>query len=386
MVSLKVQLLRPSLHTCSNKLFIANCVDLAVMIELNIFQILLLIGLGNAIILLATFTQIRKRYRKPAFYLGLFIVGYLAYQANFTIIPVIQSKLSFVIPNIPVLLFLPALFLFFVESTFDSDFKIEGKHRFLLLPGLFEVILGMATWLYVLNYPSGPIHDFLTGKGKHFTMEGLGIIFSFICLYYVVKKLFQPGIKKTTAFTFYKFVLAGLSIILIRWIAIYFTDLFIPGSYNPVTQYYFWFFDTAFLLYTGYKILVTPKLLQTETGGFSLPQDGQVKRMIQRLEKVLAEKKLYLNPNLTRANLAEELGVSEVYISSLLNEGMSISFYELINRYRVEEAIRLIQNGKLNQFTVEALAKEAGFRSKSTFNKAFKQLTGTTPTRYSARL
>lgn len=356
------------------------------MFELNIFQILLLIGLGNAIILLATFTQIRKKYRKPAFYLGLFIVGYLAYQANFTIIPVIQSELSFVIPNIPVLLFLPALFLFFVEATFDTDFKIEGKFGLLLLPGFFDVMQGIATWLYVLNNPSGPIHDFLTGRGKHFIMEGVGIIFSFFCLYYVLKKIFLAVRRKTEAYTFYKFVLAGLTIIVMRWIGIYFTDLFMPGSYNPVIQYYFWLFDTAFLLYTGYKILVTPKLLQTETGGFSLPQDGQVKRMIQRLEKVLAEKKLYLNPNLTRANLAEELGVSEVYISSLLNDGMNISFYELINRYRVEEAIRLIQNGKLNQFTVEALAKEAGFRSKSTFNKAFKQLTGTTPTRYSARL
>ena len=108
--------------------------------------------------------------------------------------------------------------------------------------------------------------------------------------------------------------------------------------------------------------------------------------MSQKLEKALEKKKLYLKPNLTRADLAEELGVSVVYISSLLNEEMQASFYELINRYRVEEALRLIQAGNLKQITVEALAKEAGFKSKSTFNKVFKQYTGTTPTRYRDQL
>jgi len=127
-------------------------------------------------------------------------------------------------------------------------------------------------------------------------------------------------------------------------------------------------------------------LLKSDSGGFSLPENDHPKIMSQKLEKALEKKKLYLKPNLTRADLAEELGVSEVYISSLLNEEMQSSFYELINRYRVEEALRLIQAGNLNQITVEALAKEAGFKSKSTFNKVFKQYTGTTPTRYRDQL
>ena len=356
------------------------------MIELNLFQILLLIGLGNAIILFTSFTHIRKRYRKPALYLGLFIVGYLAYQANFTIIPVIQSKLSFVIPNIPVLLFLPSLFLFFAESTFDSGFTIKGRYKFFLLPGIFDVIQQILSWLYVLNNPTGSIHEFLTGRGKHFTMEGLGILFSLFCLYYVIKKIFQAGNKKSDAYTFYKFVIAGLAIILIRWITLFFTDLFAPGSYNPAIQYYFWLFDTGFLLYTGYKILISPKLLKTDSGGFTLPEDDKIELLTQGLEELLVEKKLYLNPNLTRNDLAKELKVSEVYISSLLNEGMQTSFYEIINQYRIEEAIRLIQQGKLNQITVEALATEAGFKSKSTFNKTFKKYTGTTPTHYREKL
>lgn len=356
------------------------------MFELNIFQLIFLIGLGNAIILLFSYTQIRRKYRRSALYLGLFIVGYLLYQANLTIIPVIQSKLSFVIPNIPVLLFLPALFLFFVESTLDSNFKIGGRKRLFLLPGFFDVIQSILSWIYVLNNPVGPFHDFLTGRGKHFAIEGTGILFSFFCLIYILKRLAASNLKKAPAYNFYQWVIAGLLIILLRWVVIFFTDMIAPGSYNFTLQYYFWLFDTVFLLYTGYKILVSPKLLKSDSDGFTLPEKDASEQLSHRLKEILAEKKLYLNPNLTRNDLAAELNVNEVFISSLLNEGMQTTFYELINRYRVEEAIRLIRSKKLELITVDALAKEAGFKSKSTFNKSFKQITGTTPTRYRDRL
>jgi AraC-like DNA-binding protein len=142
----------------------------------------------------------------------------------------------------------------------------------------------------------------------------------------------------------------------------------------------------GFLLFTGYKILVTPKLLKSDSGGFILPESKKTDQLSIRLQEILSEKKLYLNPNLSRKDLAEELGVNEVFVSSLLNEALQTSFYELINKYRVEEAIHLIQSGRLENITVEALAKEAGFNSKSTFNKIFKQETGTTPTRYRDQL
>jgi len=352
------------------------------MFEINIFQLLLLIGLGNAIILLLYYTQIDKKYRRPALFLGLFIVGYLLYQANFTIIPEVQRHVSFVLPGFPVLLFLPALFFFFVESTFDSNFKIRGRYLLFLVPGMLDLCQHIASWIYVQNITSGPVYDFITGRGMHFTVEGFGILFSLACLYFVLKRLFLPESKKTRAYHFYRFVIAGILFILLYWMVLFFTALLAPGFYNVTIQNYLWLFDSCFLLYTGYKLLISPKILNTAAGGFTLPDEDRTAQISEQLRQLISEKKLYLNPNLTRKELAEELHVNEVFISSLLNEGLKTSFYELINRYRVEEAIRMIRNGDLNNLTVEALANQAGFKSKSTFNKAFKQHTGTTPTRY----
>ena len=356
------------------------------MYELNIFQLLFLIGLGNAIILLFSYTQIDSRYRRSALFLGFFIVGYLLYQANFTIIPDIQRHISFVIPGFPVLLFLPALFLYFVESTLDPNFKLKGKNLIFLVPGIIDVFQHFVSWIYVLNNPAGPVHDFITGRGRHFMVEGFGILFSLLCLYFVLRRIVNPDLKRTPAYYFYRFVIAGMLIILLHWMVMFFAYLLAPGSYNSAIQYYLWLFDMCFLLFTGYKLLISPKLLKSGTGGFTLPDEDTTEQISNQLLKILSEKKLYLNSNLTRRELAEELNVNEVFISSLLKEGLQTSFYELINKHRVEEAIRMIRNGNLNHITVDALAKEAGFNSKSTFNKAFKQHTGTTPTRYRDRL
>lgn len=352
------------------------------MLELNIFQIFFLIGLGNAIILLFSYTQIDRKYRRSALFLGFFIVGYLLYKANFTIIPEIQRHLTFSIPGFPLLLFLPALFLFFVESTLDPNFRLKGKYLLFLVPGMADVLQHLVSWIYVINNSTGPIHDFITGRGRHFTIEGLGILFSLLCLYFVLKRLLHPGLKKTSAYYFYRFVIIGMLIILLHWIILFFADLLVPGSYNSAIQYYLWLFDTGFLLFTGYKLLISPKLLKSGTERFALPDGDRTAQISDQLQQLLTEKKLYLNPNLTRKELAEELNVNEVFISSLLKERLQTNFYELINKHRVEEAIRLIRNGNLNQITVDALAKESGFKSKSTFNKAFKLHTGSTPTQY----
>lgn len=350
--------------------------------ELNIFQILILIGFGNSLILLFSFTRIRERYRRPALFLGLFIAGYLLYQADYVIVPQIQRQIHLIIPKPPVLYFLPALLLFFVRSSLNPSYRIAGRQRLFLLPGLLDMGYQAATWAYVSYVPEGVLIEFLTGRAGHFFYEGGAILFSLACMVLLLGDLFRSDVRHRASFRFFRLVMAGMIVILLRWIGIYAADLFAPGSYDYRLQYYFWLFDTAFLLYTGYKILTAPKILKTESGGFTPPGPEQMNRHAEQLQRLLGEKKLYLDPDLTRKKLADRLDLSEVEVSSVMNDGLGSGFYEMVNRCRVEEAVRLIEAGRLEQITVEGLAREAGFRSRSTFNKAFKKHTGSTPSRY----
>jgi AraC-like DNA-binding protein len=66
----------------------------------------------------------------------------------------------------------------------------------------------------------------------------------------------------------------------------------------------------------------------------------------------------------------------------VLNAQLTLSFYDFVNGYRVREVQQRLVGPDGARYTYLALALEAGFASKSTFNAAFKKLTGVTPSDY----
>ena len=90
----------------------------------------------------------------------------------------------------------------------------------------------------------------------------------------------------------------------------------------------------------------------------------------------------FLDPDLDLNNLAERLGVGAQTLSELLNSHGGVKFYDYVNRRRVAAAQRLLRDPAQAGATVLDVALQAGFSSKSTFNKYFKQEVGQTPTEY----
>ncbi|WP_422105460.1 helix-turn-helix domain-containing protein [Winogradskyella sp.] len=112
----------------------------------------------------------------------------------------------------------------------------------------------------------------------------------------------------------------------------------------------------------------------------SLPANYK-KQKLSRLLKLIEEEHLYLEANFSLRTLSEKSGLTTHHISQILNEELQISFFQLTNRYRVEEAKkRLKDNAK--HIKIEQLAYDLGYKSKSTFFKAFKSTTGLTPSEY----
>ena len=86
------------------------------------------------------------------------------------------------------------------------------------------------------------------------------------------------------------------------------------------------------------------------------------------------------------SGLLHDLSVSRQNISQTINEVLGKNFYQLVNEYRVEEFKSLLQNAKWKKDTLLTLAMEAGFNSKSSFNRIFKEITGQTPSQYQKSL
>jgi len=109
------------------------------------------------------------------------------------------------------------------------------------------------------------------------------------------------------------------------------------------------------------------------------------KDLMDDLENLVIRDKIYLDENLTLAETAHRLNTNTSYLSRFINDHYQVNFSAFLNGYRIEEAKRMILDEKFNNFSMEGIAKSSGFRSKSTFNQAFKNSTGLTPTEFAVR-
>ena len=102
-----------------------------------------------------------------------------------------------------------------------------------------------------------------------------------------------------------------------------------------------------------------------------------------RLAYCMEQQKLYLDPALSVRDVALAVGTNMTYLSVYLNRNLCVTFYDYVNRFRVEEACRIIESmsntGRINMTDV---AKQSGFNSISTFNRYFRKVKGIAPKEY----
>jgi len=108
------------------------------------------------------------------------------------------------------------------------------------------------------------------------------------------------------------------------------------------------------------------------------PDPGQLAQLV----RALAEEQLFKDPDLTLSGLARHVGLTPNAVSQLVNAGLGQSFTDWVNGYRLAEVVRRLRTDDARRFTVLALALDAGFNSKTTFNRVFKEKTGLTPSAY----
>jgi YesN/AraC family two-component response regulator len=82
------------------------------------------------------------------------------------------------------------------------------------------------------------------------------------------------------------------------------------------------------------------------------------------------------------AGLAGKIHETTHHVSQVINEKSGESFYELLARLRVDEAKRLLREDTGQRITIEDLADQVGYNSKSSLNRTFKKLTGQTPSEF----
>ncbi|MEO1652612.1 MAG: helix-turn-helix transcriptional regulator, partial [Bacteroidota bacterium] len=92
--------------------------------------------------------------------------------------------------------------------------------------------------------------------------------------------------------------------------------------------------------------------------------------------------KVYINPSLTLSDVADHLNTNRNLISKAINQAFGMNFNDFVNQKRAEAVIKSLEKGEHAKNTLLAIALDCGFNSKTTFNRAFKKHTGSTPKQF----
>ncbi|MCB0546021.1 MAG: helix-turn-helix transcriptional regulator [Phaeodactylibacter sp.] len=106
----------------------------------------------------------------------------------------------------------------------------------------------------------------------------------------------------------------------------------------------------------------------------------------QKADACMATSKPYLQTGFSMAHLAVLLDLPEHHLAYYFREERKQSFTDYRNNWRVEHAKKLIEEGKAQELTLEAIGRLCGFGSRNTFILSFKKVEGISPSTYVARL
>lgn len=123
---------------------------------------------------------------------------------------------------------------------------------------------------------------------------------------------------------------------------------------------------------------IYPQALQTVTRR-SPALDDRDKILIGRIEVLLDLEKVYQEPSYGRGDLARELNISEAELSRLVNLHFGKALPRILNERRVADAQRLLRE---TDAPINAIARDSGFNSITSFNRVFRQLAGASPGEY----
>ncbi len=109
----------------------------------------------------------------------------------------------------------------------------------------------------------------------------------------------------------------------------------------------------------------------------------KVQDLMSRFTQMMLEEKLFKDPSITVGSIAERLETNRTYLSRAINESTGKTFIQIVNEYRVREAITLFSDDSL---PLKQICFDVGYNSISTFYATFQAVTGMTPARYREHL
>ncbi len=331
--------------------------------------------------------------------MGLNVIdGYFLFRGVYDAIP----HFAFWLNGAPALL--GPLLYFYTRSVLFKDFKLQWSH--LWHTGLFFLIFVLFFFIYHVHPIDYKLFfldksrsyagvEIIIGNLVLISQVGLYLIFSFkmIRQYQSAAESRFSDIKQRQ--------ISWLRFNLLSYTFVFLLILFLSaarftiwdGQLNLVGILIFSIILLCFILSVLYRALSQSNVFtdlkesdsQIKKYAYSNLSDTEKQIHFQRLMDLMESQKPWLNPKLTIGDLASEMNISAKTLSQVINETTGNSFFDFINRRRVNAAQSLLLNSLEEKVTISEIMYEVGFNSKSSFNSAFRKYTGLTPSEFKLR-
>lgn len=316
----------------------------------------------------------------------------------------------------------PVIF-FYINSLFNPSFRISKKEWLHFIPAIlyctFCIVMVVYDKLIVKEYyflKSEQDPDFDDWYQIAGFVSMITYFIASIQYYQAYKKAIEAILSNTASFLFLwvrNFLIAFLCI-LFAWLILAMADVFLQLRYVNSWWYFFSFaIASYYIAIAGYANAVeakfffktklftkqnsvllqqyqSPLLLKNPTQNFEeivIEQNSNTTTQPkeeyaiwkQKIEDVLLQQKMYEEPELTLFDVAKKLNTNISLLSKAINNTFNCNFNDLVNSYRIAAFESLVVQGEHKRQTLLSLAFECGFNSKSTFNRAFKKIKGSSP-------
>jgi len=278
------------------------------------------------------------------------------------------------------LLALGPLIYFYVLKITRPEYKFGWKDLLHFSPLLFELVVQLmeVRWL-------NPVLQLL-------------VFISIITYLYFAHRLIQNFYRRLQPvmmdrslleFRWLRRLLAITALLWLLWIGYAAVDYFGYRYQLGIQVYYpFYILFAVIIIWTAAAAFLRPQgglMVQTTTA----PKSSAPIELREKgtwLKKVMEANLYYQDPELSLSSLAEKLSLTTHELSRIINIALKKNFNDFINEYRIKDVVAKMQDPAYDRITLLGMAFDAGFNSKATFIRAFKQLTGKNPAEYKREL
>jgi AraC-like DNA-binding protein len=152
----------------------------------------------------------------------------------------------------------------------------------------------------------------------------------------------------------------------------------VMGALSILGAYYLSYYGVKWYSISDENLYVPPQTPEL----ISESRSSENKKIFQEVERLFKDDQIFTNPGLRIRDVAERIDIPIHRLSEAINDQFGKPFYDYVAHHRCQLLKAKLRDPKNNPYTILGLAHEAGFNSKATLNRVFKEQTGLTPSKY----